>query len=270
MIAVSSNNIDPSTLPRPNKSLKRNWTIGVLIAFIFLIYSAETTGFNIKTVASGLPDFVNLMQEMYPPKWSTFPSLIAPFVETIQIAIIGTFIGSIIAVPISLLAANTVNKNNKLYLFSKFIMNLIRTVPRILYAAVFVAAVGIGPFPGVIALIFFSLAIVAKLTSESLEAINTGPIEAVETTGANKLEVILYAVVPQIAPSFISYSLYVFEVNIRTSTVLGLVGAGGIGQTLMTSLNLFMYQRAATIIVATFAMVIIIDLLSTRLRERLM
>ena len=269
VIVVSSNNIDVSKIPRPNKSLKRNWTIGLLIAFAFLIYSVRSTGFNVNTVASGLPDFFNLISEMYPPRWSTFPSLIEPFIETIQIAIVGSFVGAVIAIPVSLLAANTVNKNNKLYLVSKFIMNLIRTVPRILYAAVFVAAVGIGPFPGVIALIFFSLAIVAKLTSESLEAIDTGPIEAIETSGANKLEVILYAVVPQIAPNFISYSLYVFEVNIRTSTVLGLVGAGGIGQTLMTSLNLFMYQRAATIIVATFALVIIIDLISTKLRERL-
>lgn len=266
---MNSNNIDISNLPRPHKSIKRNWTIGLIISFIFLIYSAKNTGFNINIIANGLPEFFNLLKKMYPPKWSTFPSLMNPFIETIQIAIVGTFIGSLIAIPISLLAANTVNKNNKLYVISKFFMNLIRTIPRILYAAVFVAAIGIGPFPGVIALIFFSFAIVAKLTSESLEAIDTGPIEAVEISGANKLEVIMYSVVPQIAPNFISYSLYVFEINIRTSTVLGLVGAGGIGQTLMTSLNLFMYQRAATIIVATFIFVIIIDIVSTRLRERL-
>lgn len=261
--------LEDARIPEPDFTTKRNWTIAVVAAVLFFIWSARGTGFNLVVVTKGMPDFVGLMKKMYPPNWATFPSLIAPFIETIQIAIVGSFVGSVIAIPTSLLAANTINQNQFLYVISKGIMNLIRTVPRLLYAALLVSAVGLGAFSGVVALVFFSLAIVAKLTSESLEAIDTGPLEALQASGANKLEVIKYAVLPQIAPSYISYSLYVLEVNIRTSAVLGMVGAGGIGQTLMTSLNLFMYKRAATIIVATFVMVFVIDLISMKLRERL-
>ena len=117
-----------------------------------------------------------------------------------------------------------------------------------------VAAVGIGPFPGVLALTVFSLAILAKLTSESVEAIDDGPIQALEAAGATKLEMIRYAVVPQVLPLYLSYFLYVFEINIRASTVLGLVGAGGIGQQLQMMLSLFQYENAFIIIVVTFVL----------------
>ncbi len=272
MIQMSSNQdlaLDNSRIPKPDPSLKWKWTLGLLTIGLFFVWSVLGTGFNLGVIAQGMPDFIGLMRKMYPPRWATFPSLIEAFIETIQIAIVGSFVGSVLAIPVSLLAANTINHNQYLYIFSKGIMNLIRTIPQLLYAALLVSAVGLGPFSGVIALIFFSLAIVAKLTSENLEAIDTGSIEALEAAGANKLEIIKYAVVPQIAPSYVSYSLYVFEINIRTSAVLGMVGAGGIGQTLMTSLNLFMYKRAATIIIATFGLVLLIDLVSIKLRERL-
>lgn len=262
----STHNFD---LPKRDPGLKKKWTFSIIIIMALFIWSLRGTGFNFNTIIQGIPDFFDLLKDMYPPRWSALPKLVGPFIETVQIAILGTFAGAVIAIPISLLAANNINKIPAFYFICKAIMNLIRTIPQLLYAALLVAAVGLGPFPGVIALTVFSLAIIAKLTSESLEAIDPGPMEALQATGANKLEVIIYAVVPQIAPAFVSYTLYVFEINIRTSTVLGLVGAGGIGQTLMTALSLFMYQRAATIILATFVFVVIIDFASTKLRERL-
>lgn len=259
---------DPQ-IPTKDQSLKLKWTFISIILVALYLWSGWGVGFNPAKIWEGIPDFWDLLSEMFPPKWSILPNLLEPFAETVQIALIGTFVGAIFAIPISLLSANNINKVPGFYYFCKAIMNLIRTIPQLLYAAVLVAAIGIGPFPGVIALTLFSMAIIAKLTSESLEAIDPGPIEALEAVGANKLEVIMYAIIPQIAPSFVSYCLYVFEINIRTSTVLGMVGAGGIGQTLMTALNLFMYQNAAMIIVATFIFVVIIDYLSTKLRERL-
>lgn len=261
--------LDDSRIPRRDPGIKRKWSFSIIIVVILFIWSAKGTGFSIAVLLQGIPDFFDLLKDMYPPKWSALPRLVSPFIETIQIAILSTFAGAVLAIPVSLLAASNITTNKPLYIISKAIMNLIRTIPQLLYAAVLVAAVGLGPFPGVIALTLFSLAIIAKLTSESLEAIDPGPIEALEACGANKLEVIIYSVVPQIAPAFIGYSLYVFEINIRTSTVLGLVGAGGIGQTLMTSLSLFMYQRTAMIIIATFIFVVIIDFISTKMRERL-
>ncbi|MFP4017367.1 MAG: phosphonate ABC transporter, permease protein PhnE, partial [Halanaerobiales bacterium] len=229
-------NLDDPRIPRRDPGIKRKWTYSIIIILAAFYWSARTTGFNIINVVEGVPDFFDLIQDMYPPKWSSLPKLVAPFIETVQIAVLGTFAGAILAIPLSLLSANNVNKIPALYYICKAIMNLIRTIPHLLYAALLVAAVGLGPFPGVIALTFFSLSIIAKLTSESLEAIDPGPMEALEAAGATKLETIIYAVIPQIAPAYTSYSLYVFEINIRTSTVLGLVGAGGIGQTLMTAL----------------------------------
>lgn len=261
--------IDDSRIPAPDPAVKRRWTFSIIIILALFYWSAKATGFSLAVVIEGIPDFLDLLKDMYPPDLSALPHLVEPFIETIQIAILGTFAGAILSIPVSLLAANNVNKLPALYFVSKAVMNLIRTIPQLLYAALLVAAVGLGPFSGVIALTFFSLAIIAKLTSESLEAIDPGPIEALEAVGANKLETILYAVVPQIAPAFTSYTLYVFEINIRTSTFLGLVGAGGIGQSLMTALSLFMYKRAAMIIIATFVFVVIIDYASTKLRERL-
>lgn len=259
---------DESKLPQKNTA-KAKWTIITALVAILFIWSGRQVEFSLSVIWEGLPDFWDLLTDMFPPNWGMIPKLIKPFTETIQIAVLGTLIGAVFAVPISLLSARNVNKIPALYYISKGIMNLIRTIPQLLYAAILVAAVGLGPFPGVIALSIFSMSIIAKLTSESLEAIDPGPMEAIETVGGNKIETIIYAIVPQIAPSFVSFCLYVFEINIRTSTVLGLVGAGGIGQTLMTSLSLFMYQRAATIILATFVFVVIIDFASTKLRERL-
>lgn len=237
-----------------------------IVASIY-IWSARSVEFDLIEIVRDFPVVINLLGDMIPPNWAYTARIVAPLIETIQIAILGTFIGAIFAIPMTLLAANNVNKNKPLYFITKGIMNFIRTIPQLLYASVLVAGIGLGAFAGMIALVIFSTAVIAKLTSESLEAIDYGPIEALQATGAGKLETIVYAVIPQILPAYASYSLYVFEINIRVSTVLGLVGAGGIGVPLNTSLQLFRYQNASIIILVTFIFVMLIDYTSTRLRE---
>lgn len=232
-------------------------------------WAARGIGFSLSAVFRDLPVFFSLLQRMIPPNWSYGARIMPALLETIQIAVLATIIGSIFSVPLILLAANTVTRNRGIYFVAKGFMNLLRTIPELLYASILVAGIGLGAFSGMIALVIFSTAVIAKLTSESLEAIDTGPFEAIEAVGGNKLELIRLAVIPGILPAFASYTLYVFEINIRASTVLGLVGAGGIGVVLRTSLDLFRYQNAATTILFTFLLVAIIDFASTRLRERL-
>ncbi|MBO8140563.1 MAG: phosphonate ABC transporter, permease protein PhnE [Firmicutes bacterium] len=239
--------------------------------------SAAATEFHPVVVVRDADVFVQLLGEMWPDnreRWvflltDFLPRLKVPFIQTLQIAILGTLAGAVLAVPFVVLASNNLTRNPVVYAAAKALMNLLRTVPELLYASIFVAAVGFGPFPGVLALTVFSMAIVAKLTSESVEAVDPGPLEALEAAGATRAQVIAYAVVPQVLPLFVSYVLYVFEINVRVSTVLGLVGAGGIGQQLQLMLSLFQYENAFIIILATFVLVAAIDYASARVRARL-
>jgi len=251
--------------------VRRRLKRGVVTAVVIAIYvwSARGIGFNVVDILRELPLFFSLLGRMLPPNWSFGLRILPAVIETIQIAILATAIGAVFSVPITLLAAGNVNGNRPLYLVAKAFMNLIRTIPELLYASILVAGIGLGAFAGMIALVIFSTGVIAKLTSESLEAVDTGPFEAIHAVGGNKLELIRMAVIPQILPSFSGYTLYVFEINIRASTVLGLVGAGGIGTVLRTSLDLFRYQNAATTILVTFLLVAVIDFVSTKLRERL-
>jgi phosphonate transport system permease protein len=216
---------------------------------------------------AGFPSFFKLIGDMFPPNWAALPVLVEPLVQTLQMAVVGTTQGALLAVPMILLAARNVTRRAWIYYAARAVLNLLRTIPELLYAAILVAVVGIGPFAGILALTVFSMAIIGKLTSESLETIDPGPLEALEAAGANRLKLIRYAVVPQILPAFLSYTLFVFEINVRVSFVLGLVGAGGIGQLLLTALNLFRYQSALVIILVTLVAVIIIDTISVRVRQ---
>ena len=218
-----------------------------------------------------------LLREMVPAtkaRWvylltQYLPRLQQPFLQTVQMAILGTVGGAILSVPLTVLASRNLTPHPAAYVVAKGLMNLVRTIPDLLYASIFVAAIGVGPLSGVMALTVFSTAVLVKLTSESVEAVDTGPLEALRAAGGTSSQVLRHAVVPQVAPLFWSHCLYVFEVNIRASTVLGLVGAGGIGQQLQLMLSLFQYDNAFVIILVTFLLVAAIDGVASLIRERL-
>ncbi len=247
--------------------LKGRLTLGLLAAAALYLWSTAAIGAWPGVIWEGIPSFVRLVRGMFPPNWAALPVLVDPLVQTLQIAVVGTIQGALLSIPLILLAARNVTRQGWIYYAARALLNLLRTIPELLYAAILVAVVGIGPFAGILALTVFSVAIIGKLTSESLEAIDPGPMEALEAAGANRLKTIRYAVVPQILPAFLSYTLFVFEINVRVSFVLGLVGAGGIGQLLLTALNLFRYQSALVIILVTLAAVIVIDAVSVRVRQ---
>lgn len=240
------------------------------ILVLFLVFwSVLYTGFSFSDLIYGLPQIGTLFTQMFPPDWSYLEQILNPMLDTIRMAIVGTFIGSIIAVPIALLCAKNISRSKWIAMPARFILNIVRTIPDLLLAAIFVAVFGIGQIPGVLAVIVLTISIVAKLLYEVLEAIEPGPLEAMTTVGANKTKWIIFGVVPQALASYVSYVLFAFEINIRAAAVLGLVGAGGIGLFYDQTLGLFQYDRTAMIILFTLVIVVIIDYISSKVREQL-
>ena len=247
----------------------RNKYLFPLFLFLFFIWSVIATDFNPKTLVEGFPNLVDFVLRMFPPDFDAFPSLIKPAIETIQMAFLGTLFASLISFPLSILASNNISTSRLVRNTSKSIIAFTRTVPDIVFALIFVSAVGLGPFPGTLALAIHSIGMLGKLYREAIEVIDPQPLEALEAVGANKIQSIRYAVIPQVLPSFVANTLYRFDVNVRASVVLGLVGAGGIGFELIMAMRLFKYRELASILVITFIIIILSERISDALRKRI-
>jgi phosphonate ABC transporter permease subunit PhnE len=258
-----------ASIPTIRPSRMKLYLAGILM-IVLLIASAFETDATLPKLIRGTPQITGFIAEMFPPDWVFFKKIWNPMVETIQMSVLGTLIGALFAYPMALLAARNVTTAPWLFYPARFIMNLIRTIPDLLYAALFAVLVGFGPTAGTLALIFFSFGILSKLAYESTEAIDPGPLEAMTAVGANKLKWIRYGVLPQVAPTYLAHLLYTFEVSIRASAILGLVGAGGIGLLLRNVLDLFRYDQACSIIIYTLVVVVLIDTVSTKLRRNLL
>ncbi|WP_098744371.1 phosphonate ABC transporter, permease protein PhnE [Paenibacillus sp. EZ-K15] len=258
----------PPPRPKPPGKLKHYMTAALLLLLVW--GSALQTDATFKELVEGLPNMLDLLREMFPPKWSYLDNIWEAMLETIRMALIGTTLGAILAVPVALLCAGNLVKSRWITYPVRFLLNLIRTIPDLLLAAFFVAILGLGPLPGIFALSVFSLGLIAKLTYEALEAIDPGPLEAMTAAGANLPQLIVYGAVPQIRAHFASYTLYTFEINVRAAAVLGLVGAGGIGHYYEVTLGFFEYDKTCLIIIFTLIVVLMIDYLSTKLREKLL
>ncbi|PEC23132.1 phosphonate ABC transporter, permease protein PhnE [Bacillus cereus] len=255
------------SIPKPPSKLKHMLT--VILVIVLLWGSSVQVDASFSKLVAGFPNMMDLLKEMVPPDWSYFQVITTTMLDTIRMAIIGTTLGAILAVPLALFAASNVFTSAFLYSPARLILNFIRTIPDLLLAAIFVAIFGIGPLPGILALTFFSVGLVAKLLYESIESIDPGPLEAMTAVGANKVQWIVYGVIPQVKAHFVSYVLYTFEVNVRAAAVLGLVGAGGIGLYYDRTLGFLQYQQTASIIIYTLVVVLLIDYISTLLREKL-
>lgn len=207
-------------------------------------------------------------QDFLRPDFSDWRLLMAQMWLTIQIALWGTFIAVLLAIPLGLAAARNISPPFIRQPVRRM-MDLLRSVPDLVIGTIFVVAVGLGPFAGVMALALNTGGVLGKLFSEAVEAIDKGPVEGVRATGAAPLQEIVWGVLPQVAPLWTSYALYRFESNSRAATVLGLIGAGGIGQVLFDSLNSFAYSRVSAIGLVIVAAVTAIDMLSQTIRGRL-
>jgi len=246
----------------------QSWaTVAVVLALLWV--SAVQTDFNFEALTTGTADFFRFFTRLA-PDWRALPEQWQPLIETISIAWLGTVFGSILAFPLIFLASFNTTFNTPVLWVTRSLLTLLRSIPDLLFAAILAPVLVIGPLPGVAALTLFTLAIIAKFGSETVEAIDPGPLEALRAAGATRTQVIVYAVIPQVAATMTSYVLYVFEINVRSSTVLGLVGGGGIGMLLNTYLAFFDYGAIGVLIIVTFAVVILIDQVSNFVRTRLL
>ena len=253
---------------KTNRRLKTAFTL--LLFIVLLIWSGFKTNFSLASLSTGGPEMMNLVKEMLPPDWSYFKEIVDPMLDTIRMAILGTTFGSLLAVPVALLSASNVFKSKWINFPVRLFLNIIRTIPDLLLASIFVAVFGIGALPGIFALTVLSFGIVAKLFYESLENIDDGPLEAMTAVGANKSKWVTFGVLPQAIAPYLSFVLFTFEINIRAAAVLGLVGAGGIGLFYDKTLGYFEYPKVTTIIIFTLLIVMVIDYLSTKVREKLL
>ena len=181
-------------------------------------------------------------------------------------ALAGTFTALLVAFPLGFLAARNTTPHALVYHSVRTVLNLLRTVPDLALGLLFVAAVGLGAFAGTLAFAIHTATVLGKLLSESVENIDEGVVEAIRATGAGYTQILSFAVLPQILPDLISFTLYRLETNIRAASVLGLIGAGGIGYLMNTSFRTFQYQEAAAIVLVLIALVMLVDYLSSRLR----
>lgn len=253
----------------PTKTKITLTIIFLVVVGLYTLAAIQTKAYPNKII-TGLPIAVQfVVEDLIPPNFSYYKTVTMRLLETWNIALLATTLSALFCLPFSVLAASNINTNKPLYNFIRFFLNILRTIPELILAVVIVGIVGLGALSGILALSIFSLGILAKLISETIEAIDPGPLEAIRATGGNVVQVVWYGVMPQILPHFASYVLYVLEINVRASVVLGFVGAGGIGLILRQQLNLFNFGNVSMIILMTFIAVTIIDFVSNRIRERL-
>lgn len=211
----------------------------------------------------------DLVGRMWPPDASRLGDILEALLETVHIATLATLLTIFIALPVSYIAAQNTTPNAATLWLGRFILVTSRSVNTIIWALLFVAIFGPGALAGILAITFRSLGFLGKLMGEAIEEIDRRPVEALEATGASKAKVILYAIVPQVMPAFWAVSILRWDINIRESTVLGLVGAGGIGLVLQGAIDTFNWQEAATVLLAILVLVIIGELLSAWLRRQI-
>lgn len=259
----------------------RNLAIAVVFGVIVVV-SARRTEFQPDLLITKSPQMSRILVGFLHPDLSIVrpgsggfsEGLVGHFVlETLAIAVVGTVLGSAVAIPVSFLAARNLMRRNPLgsgiYFVTRTFMSVIRSVPTLFWGILFVTTVSLGPFPGELAVSFFSFGLMSKLLSEAIEAIDWGQVEALTATGANSVQVIANAVLPQVVPYMIAQLLYTFEVNVHSATILGVVGAGGIGFLLIQYIEQFQYPNTAMVLIVVILMTLVIDNTSAALRRRI-
>lgn len=240
-----------------------------VLAVAVVIASAQGAEVDLQQFWSRLPQLGEWLVRLFPPDFSELPSFLGAIWETLAIAIIGTGAAMVMALPLAIVVARNVTPFKPLSLPLRSLLNLLRGIDTAIFALFFVSIVGLGPFAGALGVALHTTGSMAKLYAEALETLPPEPIEAVEATGCDRMRTFTFAVLPEALPGLIGISLYLWEFNVRSSVILGIVGAGGIGYELLVSLKLLDFPRLCTILLLILAMVTLIDALSARLRQRL-
>ena len=232
------------------------WTLGTIDVFWPWVWSAPE-------------EIRDMFSRMMPPNYRTIPEIVPVLIETINIATIGTIFAVVISLPVAYLGARNVSPNKATLAVARVIIVASRSINTLIWALLFVAILGPGPLAGVLAIAFRSIGFMGKLVGESIEEMDWGPIEALQSSGASRGHIITYAVVPQIVPTFWAVAILRWDINIRESTVLGMVGAGGIGMLFQVAIDLFRWNTVSMVLVSIIAVVLFGEIVTAILRRKL-
>jgi phosphonate transport system permease protein len=240
--------------------------VGIVLLFAQAIHF---TDFSLSALFSGLGNIWSITMRAFPPKLNVLRDSIHQSVVTFDTALLGTAIALILSLILAPLAAKSLSPHRIVYEISRVIIAITRTLPELIFALMFVTAVGLGPFAGVLALSVHSIGTLGKLFAETIEDMDRGTVEALRTAGAGRIQVFVHGVLPEVAPTFVSLSLYRLDVNIRAGSVLGIAGAGGIGFLIYNSIQLFQYREVTTELLVLLALILIVERISSILRSRI-
>jgi phosphonate transport system permease protein len=270
---LSSAPVTPGAIPAAPRKSTLAWVMDIMVwggVIAVLLYSVDDVDLgNLSRLFGGNESMRYFVHDLLRPDFADWKMFVGKMWETIQIALWGTALAVIFGIPLGLAAARNMAPQ-WVVTPVRWIMNLLRSVPDLVIGLLFVTAVGLGPLAGVLAITLNTAGVLAKLFSEAVESIDKGPVEGVRATGGSKLHEIVWGVIPQVAPLWTSFALYRFESNSRSATVLGLIGAGGIGQVLFDSMNAFDFKAVSAIVIIVVVAVTLIDTLSQVMRKRLL
>lgn len=265
--------VTSTAIPLPPSKSAGAWALDVLIwggMAVLLLISIDAVDLgNVSRLFTNSANMKTFAVDLLHPNWADWRLFVSKMWETVQIALWGTFLSIFLGVPMGLAAARNIAP---VWVVQpvRWLMNALRSIPDLVMGLLFVVAVGLGPLAGVLAIALNTAGVLAKLFSEAVESIDKGPVEGVRATGASKLHEIIWGVLPQVAPLWTSFALYRFESNSRSATVLGLIGAGGIGQVLFDRMNAFDFKSVSAVVIVVVVAVTLIDLLSQAMRKRLL
>ncbi|PLX35766.1 MAG: phosphonate ABC transporter, permease protein PhnE [Hyphomicrobiales bacterium] len=251
----------------PRETLVRYaWMFGIVLVAAWSLRNLDIPWFYFLDAHKQVAD---LFRRMVPPDWGHFSEVMMPLIETIHIATLGTIVTYALALPVAFMAARNTTPNKLIWFIGRFILVSSRSINTIVWALIFVAIFGPGPVAGVWAIAFRSIGFMGKLIAEAIEEIDHGAVEAIEATGASRLQVLMLGVLPQVWPVILGTTVYRWDINIRESTVLGFVGAGGIGIQLYSSINLFAWDQVAVMLLSILAVVILSEFVSATVRAKI-
>ncbi len=241
----------------------------ILLVVIAAWISVEITGFDLAKLIKRGKYFFDILKQMVPPDTSYLPVIWEPLFDTIKMSLLGSIIGALVAVPVAILAASNIVKNRLILSITRLFLSLVRTMPTLVIALIATYILGLGTLAGTMAIAVFTFAYIGKLLYEQIETVDMGAYEAMEAMGANKLRAFLAAIVPQVLPSYIANCLFCFEGNVRYASILGYVGAGGLGLILNEKIGWRQYSSVGMILVTLFIAVMLIEAISHYLRKKL-
>ena len=263
----------PETVTLPNghtvlRPRSRTPLIAAIVIFA-LALSVKVTGFDLTLIVKRANQLTKILGQIFQPDASFFDKVLPPLFDTIKMSILGSVIGCLLALPYAVAASANINRSKPLLAALRFVLNIVRTLPTLVIASICALVFGLGTFAGTVAIVVFTFGVVTKMLYESIETVNMGAFEALESAGANKFQAFWSAVFPQVLPTYLSHCLYSFEMNVRAASILGYVGAGGLGILIDERIGWRDYNGLGTVLLTLFVAVFVIENLSQFLRSKL-